>query len=164
MIGSAPAPAPTISQRRRKWPGLSTIGAYMILVAWALITLFPIAWVFTSSVKSPEQIFEMPPKWIFRPTLHNFEVVLGLKIPTELETVTTEQSGQLQTRFPHYLLNSVIVALGSTALSLIIGAPAAYSLARHRYRGAQVILTGLILTGWCLQSRWLSPFTSCYGI
>src|SRR5262249_48955388 len=110
------------------------------------ITLFPILWVFTSSVKTPEQIFEMPPKWFFKPTLHNFEVVLGLKIPTELETVSTEESGQLQSKFPRYLLNSVIVALGSTALSRIIGAPAAYSLARHKIRGREAILTGLILT------------------
>src|SRR5262249_25279416 len=84
---------------------------------------------------------------------HNFEVVLGLKIPTELETVTQEGSGQIESKFPRYLLNSVIVALGSTALSLLIGAPAAYSLARFKMRGSQAILTGLIL------SRLVPPIT-----
>src|SRR5215217_2574961 len=139
---------PHTSPRRKKsrWPSLGTVGAHLILGLWAVITLFPIVWIYASSVKTPEQIFEMPPKWVFKPTLHNFEVVLGLKIPTELETVTQEGSGQIQSKFPRYLLNSVIVALGSTALSLLIGAPAAYTLARHRMRGSQAILTGLILS------------------
>jgi multiple sugar transport system permease protein len=145
VIGAASIPAQTTQPKRRKRPSVGTILAYVALVSWAILTLFPIAWVFTSSVKTPEQIFEMPPKWIFKPTLHNFEVVLGLKIPTELETVSQEGTGKIENKFPHYLLNSVIVALGSTALSLLIGAPAAYSLARHKFRGAQAILTGLIL-------------------
>jgi multiple sugar transport system permease protein len=144
MIGTAPTS--TNRPAKRHWPRVSTVVAHVVLAAWAILTLFPIVWVFSSSVKTPEQIFEMPPKWLFKPTLHNFEVVLGLKIPTELETVTQEGSGQIQSKFPKYLLNSVIVALGSTALSLLFGAPAAYSLARHRMRGTQAILTGLILT------------------
>ena len=90
---SIPAQAqPTKKQKR--W-SVSTVLAYVALVGWAILTLFPIVWVFTSSVKTPEQIFEMPPKWIFKPTLHNFEVVLGLKIPTELETVNQEEQGKI---------------------------------------------------------------------
>lgn len=131
---------------RKHWPSWSDVGAHAILILWALITLFPIVWVFTSSVKTPEQIFELPPAWIFQPTPHNFEVVLGLTLPTELETVTAEAAGQIDTKFPRYLLNSVIVAIGSTVLSLVIGVPAAYSLARHKMRGREMMLTGLILT------------------
>src|SRR5262245_58484669 len=144
MIADASVPALHRGPSRR--PSLSDVGAHAILILWAVITLFPIVWVFTSSVKTPEQIFELPPAWIFPPTLHNFDVVLGLKIPTELETVTTEAAGQVDTKFPRYLLNSVVVALGSTALSLAIGVPAAYSLARHKLRGRELMLTGLILT------------------
>jgi multiple sugar transport system permease protein len=144
MIGQTAFPA-TPRKKSRKF-NVGTVGAHIILLLWALITLLPIVWVFASSVKTPEQIFEMPPKWIFKPTLHNFEVVLGLKIPTELETVTQEGSGQIESKFPKYLLNSVIVALGSTFLSLAIGAPAAYSLARHKIKGREAVLTGLILT------------------
>src|SRR5215213_11547038 len=108
--------APQNPPRRKKsrWPSLGTVGAHLILGLWAVITLFPILWVYASSVKTPEQIFEMPPKWLFKPTLHNFEVVLGLKIPTELETVSQEQAGQIQSKFPRYFMNSVIVALAST--------------------------------------------------
>lgn len=145
MIGVATSPAPAARTAKSRRPSLSSIGSHAILGLWAVITLLPILWVFTSSVKTPEQIFEMPPRWIFTPTLHNFEVVLGLTLPTELETVTAEAAGQIESKFPRYLLNSVIVALGSTALALVIGAPAAYSLARHKPRGHDAMLTGLIL-------------------
>jgi multiple sugar transport system permease protein len=133
-------------RNKSRRPSFSSIGAHLILGLWAVITLFPIIWIYTSSVKTPEQIFEMPPKWLFKPTLHNFEVVLGLTLPTELETVSQEQAGEIQSKFPRYFMNSVIVALASTALSLIVGAPAAYTLARTKMRGTQAILTGLILT------------------
>jgi multiple sugar transport system permease protein len=145
MIATVPSQQP-ISKRKRKF-STSSILAHSALSIWAIITLLPILWVFTSSVKTPEQIFEMPPKWIlFKPTLKNFEGVLGLKVSTELENVSSEENTGVKSKFPHYLLNSVIVAVGTTFFSLLIGVPAAYSLARHRFRGNQLILTGLILT------------------
>jgi multiple sugar transport system permease protein len=140
------APAPTTPPNRRRKVNLGTIGAHVVLIAWALITLLPIAWVFTSSVKTPEQIFELPPKWLFKPTLHNFEGVLGLIVPTELENVSQQESTGVKSQFPHYLLNTVIIAASTTFFSLLLGAPAAYALARHKFRGARLILTGLILT------------------
>ena len=96
----AVAPAPTTRRDKARWPTWARVGAHASWSLWAIITLFPIVWVFTSSVKTPEQIFEMPPKWIFKPTLHNFEVVLGLKIPTELETVTAEAAGADREQVP----------------------------------------------------------------
>lgn len=138
---------PTTQSNRRRKVKLSTISAHIVLIGWALITLLPIAWVFTSSVKTPEQIFEMPPAWLFKPTFHNFKGVLGISVPSELENVGSNQiSTGVKSQFPRYLLNTVIVAVSTTVLSLLLGAPAAYALARHRFRGARMILTGLILT------------------
>ena len=98
------------------------------------------------SVKTPEQIFELPPAWIFPPTLHNFEVVLGLKIPTELETVSAEEAGSNRHEIPAILAEQCDRGAGIDGLSLLIGVPAAYSLARHKLRGRELMLTGLILT------------------
>lgn len=132
---------------RRQRSLLASTITYMVLTAWAIFTMFPIIWVYTSAFKQPEEVFEIPPKWIFKPTLHNFEVVFGLTIPTELETVTEKQQiAELQSKFPRYFLNSVIVSTGSTLLSLSIGSLAAYSLARFRIRAKKAILTGIILT------------------
>jgi len=120
--------------------------AYLILSGWMLFTLFPIAWLLLSSVKEPTQVFAMPPQWLFKPTLHNYQVVLGLVVPTELETVTEAQVGAGDSPFPHYLLNTVIVALGTTVLSLVLGAMAAYALTRFFPRQRSRLLLGIMLT------------------
>ncbi len=128
--------------------------AYAFLLGWAIFTLFPILWVYTSALKAPEEVFQMPPKWFFRPTLHNFEVVFGLKVPTELEAVTQEQQlAVVHSKFPRYFVNSVIVSTGATMLSLTLGSLAAYSLTRFRWGNRKVILTGIIL------SRLVPPVT-----
>src|SRR5204863_3247420 len=91
-------------------------------------------------------VFMMPPKWIFTPTLHNYSVVLGLEIPTELETVTEAQVGAGLSPFPRFLLNTVIVAIGTTVLSLSLGSVAAYALTRFFERQRTGILVGVMLT------------------
>ena len=73
-------------------------------------------------------------------------MVFGLKIPTELEGVTEEQTGAGQSQFPRYLLNTVLISVGSTILSLIIGCTAAYALARAQWRSRRAILTGILVT------------------
>jgi multiple sugar transport system permease protein len=143
-VATTPPPPPLNKTRRGDW---ASLGAHAVLALWALITIVPIFWVFSSSVKTPEAIFEMPPKWIFfKPTLDNFEGVLGLKVSSELENVDTAENTGVKSQFPRYLMNTVIIAVGTTILSLLIGVPASYALARHKFRGMQLVLMGLILT------------------
>jgi multiple sugar transport system permease protein len=125
---------------------LKRVLQYSILVIWLLFTLFPVIWTFTSSLKSPGDVFAMPPKWFFDPTLHNYKVVFGLKIPTELEGVTQEMVGAGRSQFPRYLLNTAIIATGATLLSLVLGGMAAYALARSPFRGRRVTLGAILVT------------------
>ena len=137
-------PATATARRRRvNW---GNVAAYVILSFWMVFTLFPVAWLLMSSVKEPAQVFAMPPQWVFRPTLHNYEVVLGLKVPTELETVTEEQAGTGMSPFPRYLLNTAAIALGTTVLSLSLGSAAAYALTRFYPRQRTGLLVGVMLT------------------
>jgi len=108
--------------------------------------LFPIYWTFASSLKTPVDVFAMPPKWLFRPTLHNYAVVFGLTIPTELEGMTEAMEGTGQSQFPRYLLNTVVISAGSTLLSLLLGCTAAYTLARAQLRARRAIMTGVLIT------------------
>jgi multiple sugar transport system permease protein len=55
------------------------------------------------------------------------------------------------TGVPHSLLNSIVVATGSTALSLLLGTPAAYALARFQFRGRSD------LWFWFISNRFISP-------
>ncbi|MGE3269943.1 MAG: carbohydrate ABC transporter permease [Chloroflexota bacterium] len=120
--------------------------AYVILSVWMVFTLFPVAWLLVSSVKEPQDVFAMPPQWVFVPTLHNYEVVLGLTIPTELETVSEAQAGTGMSPFPRFLLNTVVVAVGTTVLALSIGSAAAYALTRFFPRQRNGLLISVMIT------------------
>ena len=119
---------------------------YGVLIIWCAFFLFPIYWTFASSLKLPPEVFAMPVKWIFTPTTHNYEVVWGLKVGTELEGTTEEVAGQGQSQFPKYLANTVIIASGAAILCLIFGCAAAYALARGNIQGRRTIMTATLIT------------------
>ncbi len=87
---------------------------------WALLTvllalfLFIFFWMFVSSFKPNLLITSDPPVWFFKPTLEHYVEVFR------------------QNPFVKYLLNSLIIAITSVGLSLVIGLPAAYSIAKHK--------------------------------
>jgi multiple sugar transport system permease protein len=79
--------------------------------------IFPLVWQLLSSFKPAQEVTANPPVLVFVPTLQNWETLLIQKAGTS------------------YLVNSVIVAAGSTGVSLVLGAFAAYGLARFTFRG-----------------------------
>lgn len=90
---------------------------YIILIIFALWTLFPLYWMITASFKTRLQIFGSPTLF-FTPTLDNYKEAFLLY-------------GGLVKSF----LNSLIMMSVSVALSLILGIPAAYSLGRFDFKG-----------------------------
>ncbi|MGA2111685.1 MAG: carbohydrate ABC transporter permease [Anaerolineales bacterium] len=124
---------------------LKRVLQYWYLIAFCAFSLFPIYWTFASSLKTPDETFAMPPKWVFVPTLHNYGVVFGLTIGPEVTGVTTEEAGG-GSEFPRNLLNTVVIAAGSTIMSLVLGCGAAYSLTRGQVRGGRTVLAGTLLT------------------
>ena len=82
------------------------------LVAILVVALAPIVWLFSIAYKPSSDIFASPPQWLFTPTLDNFESVFRYFNLWAL------------------LKSSLVISIGSTLLSLLIGAPAGYALAR----------------------------------
>jgi multiple sugar transport system permease protein len=146
MVAVTDAHAGIVARPKSRRTNWGNVAAYVILSIWMIFTLFPVAWLLMSSVKEPQDVFAMPPQWIFTPTLHNYQVVLGLTIPTELETVTEAQAGTGLSPFPRFLLNTVIVAVGTTVLSLVLGSAAAYALTRFFHRQRTGLLVAVMLT------------------
>ncbi|MBC7188602.1 carbohydrate ABC transporter permease [Candidatus Aerophobetes bacterium] len=93
------------------------IAFYAGVIFLFVISIFPIAWMIMTAFKPEHKVYEVPPPFIFQPTLANFRYIFT-KAP-----------------IPHYLFNTVIVATLATGLSLAIGLVAAYSLARFRFKG-----------------------------
>ncbi len=98
----------------------SKIVLYGFLIGWALFVIFPIYWLLITSFKTPAAVnngpFFIP--WVdFQPSLHAWR---------DLFVVDYEDT--LRAYF-----NSIIIALSSTALSVLVGSMAAYSLSRIEF-------------------------------
>ena len=100
---------------------LSMTLSYVLLSFWAFVVLFPLYWVFVTSFKQPIDVADGPfyLLWLdFQPSLHAWKYIF-----VDLGHDT----------FRPYL-NTVIVALVSSVLALILGSMAGYGLARIQYR------------------------------
>ena len=80
----------------------------ILVAAWIL---FPLFFLVISSLKDDVSIFNYPPTILFTPSFESFSV-------------------EALSPWVGYFFNSTFVSVGSTLLSLIIGVPGAYSLAR----------------------------------
>jgi multiple sugar transport system permease protein len=81
----------------------------------------------TTSFKLRTDAFSIPPKWLFVPTLKNYTHVL------------------FSQNFFTYFVNSLIVALVSTVFSVMLGALAAYALARFRFMGKGIVVMSTLV-------------------
>jgi multiple sugar transport system permease protein len=88
--------------------------SYAIVLSATVVFLFPIVWLLLGSVKQPSEVLEV--SLPSDPTLTNYTTVI--------DTYPVAR----------YLRNSLVVAIGSTTLSLLTGSLAAYGFARARYQ------------------------------
>ncbi len=113
---TAAAPGYAIPNKRRKrTPG--SIVANILVILVLIVFMFPILMIFLTSIKTRADALAVPPVWIFTPTFSNYTDIFQ------------------QYPFSSYLRNSILVATLNTVIALIIGVPAAYGLARFRFRG-----------------------------
>jgi multiple sugar transport system permease protein len=102
---------------------------YALLILWSLVVLVPLYWVLITSFKGPGEVDNGPfyiPFIDFTPSLEAWNFMLL----------------QNNTAVPY--LNSVVVALASTILAVLIGALAAYALVRIRFQ-VKLAAIGLFL-------------------
>lgn len=118
------------------------IAFYLLLAIILVPFLFVFYWMFLSSFKTQVQNTAMPPIWAALPNLRNYRDVF----------VTNP--------FAQYTLNSLVIATGATLLGLILGTPAAYSIARYKQQGLGLaILTARITPGISFLVPWFILFT-----
>lgn len=102
---------------------------YVLLIVAIVVMCFPLAWMFSVSVRPNVEVMKMPPTWI-------------------PEIFTLEAYAKILTS-PKYMkvfVNSVSISLIVTVLSLTLGAMAAYALARFNFLGHRAVLMFLITT------------------
>jgi multiple sugar transport system permease protein len=102
-----------------------------------LISFFPIFWLVSTSFKPIDEWQQFPPVWISsEPTLQNYRIVFAPKLAQEFAAkqhgaISYKVSGSAWKAFG----DSAIIAIGATALSVIFGTLAAYSIVRFHTGG-----------------------------
>lgn len=121
---------------------LKDIGYFLIVALIIIPFLFPFVWMVMSSLKYQADITRIPPVWTFAPTTMHYRAVFQ------------------QHDFSHYIFNSAVIAVGSTLFSLILGLPAAYSIARFKQNKlALAILVARIVPGITFLIPWFMIFS-----
>ena len=115
-------------QKRTTSQVLTAVLSDGFLGLYFLFALFPIVWMFLVSLKSGTELFTT--QFIFTPTLENYYAIF-FGDPRAAAGVVARQE------FPRYFLNSLIVSSGAVIVSLLVGVPAAYALARFRFKGKE---------------------------
>lgn len=107
--------------------------ALMLII---IFFMFPIIWIFLMSFQTNETILSIPPSLFFEPTLSNYKALISGKLATA--------SGTLDIAFMKNLGNSLFLSVTSVAVALLLGVPAAYAFARHKFRGSENIAFTLL--------------------
>jgi multiple sugar transport system permease protein len=130
--------------------GLLLAFGSILLLAYILA---PMAWLVSSSVQSEREIVSRPPHWIpHEPTLQNFTAIFAAKDTVTYETrrAADPSSGGFIPSTAGNLLpaigNSLIVAAAVVVLNLLVGIPAAYAMARIRFRGRRATVYAILAT------------------
>ena len=103
---------------------------YALLLLVSLVTVFPFLWIFLTAFKGPtDAVYSTPPQLIpHDPTIDNFIRVWN------------------QLPIGNFFLNSIVVAVGTTGLSVLITSLAAYPFAKMKFPGRDAIFYFLLAT------------------
>lgn len=112
------------SRAWRRW-GKTAVGVVVVG-----LYLFPVYWMVATSLKASGDVLVVPPQLI--------------PVPPALESWATQVLDNPSLH--RALLNSLVIGFGTTALTLLLAAPAAYALARLRLRIAGVVVLVLLMS------------------
>jgi multiple sugar transport system permease protein len=113
--------------------------AYAAIIVALVATLFPVYWIAINSFKFDIDIFSVPPLWFpTNPTLKHYHAAF------------------VERPFLQYALNSFVIAVATTFVSVVLGTLAGYALARFRYPGR----SRYHISFWILSTRMMPPIVS----
>jgi len=100
---------------------------YSVIAVYLFITVAPLVWVLSTSFKPNQEAISFPPKFLpNHPTLENYLFVM-----TDSKRVLS-------------LVNSLIVSVGSTVLSVTVSALGGYAFARYDFKGKNLLMSTIL--------------------
>ncbi len=139
---TAAAPVSPLKDPTPAWRIRQAIATYSGLIPYVAFSLFPFYIMFVTSLKSKQEINNLgkSPFWATGVAIENY---------TYLATNTHF--------FDRWMINTMIVSLVATGISVVIGALAAYALARLRFRGVEAFGVSVFVTYLVPQSLLFLP-------
>ena len=132
----------TLDSARINWGKLAKrIALYFVVSLICIIILYPYFVMFCTALKSRQEIF----------------AINGTIFPIEYMWSNFADIWSLAP-MAQYLMNSIIIASGSTAIAMVCGIPAAYALARMKFKGQTAFL------GFIIVSQMFAPVVLLIGI
>lgn len=102
---------------------------HILLIAGSIITIFPMAWMFLSAFKPPQEIIQIPPNLFpSEPTLDNFKELFS-DLP-----------------FMRFILNSLLVTTASTVILIFLTSLAGFVFAKFEFVGKKVMYAIILMT------------------
>lgn len=126
-----------VRTRIDKLKGMITGAVIALAVVW---TVFPLYYLFLTSVKDRRVLFETPPSLIAQPTLDTYRAIY------------------IERGFYTFFANSFIVASGTVVLTLVIASLAAFGFTQWRFKGREVVFFGSLV------GRMFAPVTTLVPI
>lgn len=114
----------------RRGLGTRTLRLYLPLSLVLIFMLFPFYWMLITSIKPNRELYNarIMPLIVYQPTLKHYVDLIS------------------ETNFLTWTYNTFLVAIVSTAVSLVLGTMTAYPLARMNFPGAAVVAIGVAAT------------------
>jgi multiple sugar transport system permease protein len=126
QVAARPLELTTMTPRRRL-PSAGRLAAHAVLIASSLVILLPLLWIFRTSIVSRRVAYLIPPDWGATFNLDSWSYIFS------------------DQQFLRFFVNSLGIGVGTALISLAIGVPAAYSMARWR-TGGQAVRVGILAT------------------
>lgn len=115
--------APSAPVRARRPVSGSKVAAWFTIVALGLFGILPIYWMVVTAVRPTSEVFDSPPQLI--PTSFTLEHFAALAEDPQLI---------------RFLVNSIVVSVLTTALTLAVATYTAYSFSKFTYRGRKSLM------------------------
>lgn len=118
--------------RHAAWAGALVRRAfyYLVCLALAAVFLFPLAWTALTSLKPPSEAQASPPTFL----------------PSHLSWDNYAFLASFEAGVGQYLFNSVVVALGTVAGTIVLSTLGGYGFSRFAFRGKNVLFVTILIT------------------
>lgn len=126
----------------KKITGMKNVVFCIISILMLCILLFPLFWVFITSLKTEQEIFQIPPT--FYPHILNTK-----SYAAQVETGDFNMFSSFG--------NSLVISLGAMLIAVLLAVPASYAIAKYRFKGRKIILLGFLVTQMLPVSVLLTP-------